>query len=134
MKIVILGAGQVGGSVAHILASEANDVTVVDASAERLQALQDRLAAYGGMEPFGRDRMVSARFLTEELAQLGNMAATLPPRASTAVCFMASLAKTAISVVPPPRSTRATPISRSSSVSTALAEASDSRAISETSS
>jgi putative ABC transport system permease protein len=43
------------------------------------QALQNRLAAYGGMEPFGRDRMVSARFLTEELAQLGNMAATLPP-------------------------------------------------------
>lgn len=43
------------------------------------QAVQDRLAAYGGMEPFGRDRMVSARFLTEELAQLGNMAATLPP-------------------------------------------------------
>jgi putative ABC transport system permease protein len=43
------------------------------------QALQNRLTAYGGMEPFGRDRMVSARFLTEELAQLGNMAATLPP-------------------------------------------------------
>ncbi|MCB1821955.1 MAG: Trk system potassium transporter TrkA [Candidatus Competibacteraceae bacterium] len=43
MKIVILGAGQVGGSVAHILASEANDVTVVDANAERLQILQDRL-------------------------------------------------------------------------------------------
>ena len=43
MKIVILGAGQVGGSVASILAGEANDVTVIDASAERLQALQDRL-------------------------------------------------------------------------------------------
>ncbi|MCP5157975.1 MAG: Trk system potassium transporter TrkA [Gammaproteobacteria bacterium] len=43
MKIVILGAGQVGGSVAHILASEANDVTVVDANTERLQVLQDRL-------------------------------------------------------------------------------------------
>jgi trk system potassium uptake protein TrkA len=43
VKIVILGAGQVGGSVAHILASETNDVTVVDANAERLQALQDRL-------------------------------------------------------------------------------------------
>jgi len=43
MKIVILGAGQVGGSVAHILAGEANDVTVIDVSAERLQALQDRL-------------------------------------------------------------------------------------------
>ncbi len=57
MKIVILGAGQVGGSVAHILASEANDVTVVDANGERLQALQDRLdirtvcghAAYPGV-------------------------------------------------------------------------------------
>ena len=34
MKIVILGAGQVGGSVAHILASEANDVTVVDAQGQ----------------------------------------------------------------------------------------------------
>lgn len=43
------------------------------------QALQTRLAAYGGMEPFGRERMVSARFLSEELAQLGNMATTLPP-------------------------------------------------------
>lgn len=43
MKIVILGAGQVGGSVAHILAGEANDVTVVDGSFERLQVLQDRL-------------------------------------------------------------------------------------------
>ncbi|MBE2295714.1 MAG: Trk system potassium transporter TrkA [Phycisphaerales bacterium] len=43
MKIVILGAGQVGGSVSHILASEANDVTVVDGNADRLQTLQDRL-------------------------------------------------------------------------------------------
>lgn len=43
------------------------------------QALQDLLAAYGGMAPYGHERMVSARFLSEELAQLGNMAATLPP-------------------------------------------------------
>ncbi|PIE82947.1 MAG: Trk system potassium transporter TrkA [Candidatus Contendobacter odensis] len=43
MKIVLLGAGQVGGSVAHILASEANDITVVDTDAERLHALQDHL-------------------------------------------------------------------------------------------
>lgn len=43
MKIVILGAGQVGGSVSHILASEANDVTVVDGNVDRLQILQDRL-------------------------------------------------------------------------------------------
>lgn len=43
MKIVILGAGQVGSSVAENLASEANDITIVDTNAERLAALQDRL-------------------------------------------------------------------------------------------
>ena len=42
MKIVILGAGQVGSSVAESLVSEANDITVVDLSAERLKRLQDR--------------------------------------------------------------------------------------------
>ncbi len=42
MKIIILGAGQVGASVAGNLASEANDITVVDQDAELLQALQDR--------------------------------------------------------------------------------------------
>ncbi|MEW8624041.1 MAG: NAD-binding protein, partial [Candidatus Thiodiazotropha endolucinida] len=30
MKIIILGAGQVGRSVANALVSEANDITVVD--------------------------------------------------------------------------------------------------------
>lgn len=43
MKIIILGAGQVGGSVAENLASEANDITVVDNDASRLRYLQDRL-------------------------------------------------------------------------------------------
>ena len=43
MRIVILGAGQVGSSVAENLVSEANDITVVDTNAERLKALQDRL-------------------------------------------------------------------------------------------
>ena len=42
MKIVILGAGQVGSSVAESLVSEANDITVVDLSSERLKRLQDR--------------------------------------------------------------------------------------------
>ena len=42
MKIVILGAGQVGSSVAENLVSEANDITVVDTNAERLRKLQDR--------------------------------------------------------------------------------------------
>ena len=43
MKILILGAGQVGRSVAHALAGENNDITIVDTRAEILQDLQDRL-------------------------------------------------------------------------------------------
>ena len=37
MKIVILGAGQVGASVAESLVSEQNDITVVDIDAARLR-------------------------------------------------------------------------------------------------
>jgi len=43
MKIIILGAGQVGASVAEHLASEANDITVVDIDNTRLRELRDRL-------------------------------------------------------------------------------------------
>lgn len=43
MKIIILGAGQVGRSVAENLASEANDITVVDFVESRLRNLQDHL-------------------------------------------------------------------------------------------
>ena len=43
MKIIILGAGQVGTSVANNLVSEANDITVVDHNPELLRELQDRL-------------------------------------------------------------------------------------------
>jgi len=43
MKIIILGAGQVGSSVAQNLASEANDITVVDNRPEVLRDLQDRI-------------------------------------------------------------------------------------------
>jgi len=43
VKIIILGAGQVGGSVAESLVSEQNDITVVDIDQARLRALQDRL-------------------------------------------------------------------------------------------
>lgn len=42
MKIIILGAGQVGSSVAANLVSEANDITVVDTNQDLLQNLQDR--------------------------------------------------------------------------------------------
>ena len=43
MKIIILGAGQVGGTLAEHLASEANDITVVDTDGDRLRELGDRL-------------------------------------------------------------------------------------------
>jgi trk system potassium uptake protein TrkA len=43
LKILILGAGQVGSTVAESLVSEANDITVVDVDATRLRNLQDRL-------------------------------------------------------------------------------------------
>lgn len=43
MKIIILGAGQVGGNLAAELASEANDITVVDTDGIRLRELGDRL-------------------------------------------------------------------------------------------
>ncbi|MFK8029246.1 MAG: Trk system potassium transporter TrkA [Gammaproteobacteria bacterium] len=44
MKIIILGAGQVGSTVAYYLArEESNEVTIVDLDAEVLRDLQDRL-------------------------------------------------------------------------------------------
>ena len=43
MKIIILGAGQVGASVASNLVSEANDITVIDNDPRALQALSERL-------------------------------------------------------------------------------------------
>ncbi len=42
MKIIILGAGQVGGTLAQSLASEHFDVTLVDENVEVLHALQDK--------------------------------------------------------------------------------------------
>lgn len=43
MKIIILGAGQVGSTLADNLARENNDVTVVDTNSQLLAELQDRL-------------------------------------------------------------------------------------------
>ncbi len=55
MNIIILGAGRVGESVAENLASEKNDITVIDTDPRRLAALQDRLDLRGvvgnGIEP-----------------------------------------------------------------------------------
>jgi len=43
MNIIILGAGQVGSSVAENLSSEANDITLVDMNVTLLDELSDRL-------------------------------------------------------------------------------------------
>jgi len=43
LKILILGAGQVGSNVAESLVSEANDITVIDSDGVKLALLQERL-------------------------------------------------------------------------------------------
>jgi trk system potassium uptake protein TrkA len=55
VNIVILGAGRVGESVAESLASERNEITIVDTDPERLKELQERLDLRGvvgnGIQP-----------------------------------------------------------------------------------
>ena len=55
MRIIILGAGRVGESVAESLVSEQNDITVVDRDPERLRELEERLDLRGvagnGIQP-----------------------------------------------------------------------------------
>jgi trk system potassium uptake protein TrkA len=55
MKIIILGAGRVGQSVAESLVSERNDITVIDTDPARLRVLQERLDLRGvvgnGIQP-----------------------------------------------------------------------------------
>lgn len=47
MRIIILGAGRVGESVAENLVSERNDITVIDPDPQRLRALEERLDLRG---------------------------------------------------------------------------------------
>ncbi len=47
MKIIILGAGQVGGTLAENLVGEQNEITVVDIDPERLRELQDKYDLQG---------------------------------------------------------------------------------------
>ncbi|MDY4163043.1 MAG: Trk system potassium transporter TrkA [Sutterella sp.] len=47
MKILIVGAGRIGTSVAESLVSEANDITVVDLDAEHINSLQQRFDLRG---------------------------------------------------------------------------------------
>ncbi|MFT6269285.1 MAG: trk system potassium uptake protein TrkA [Alphaproteobacteria bacterium] len=43
MKIIIIGAGQVGGTLAENLAGEKNEITIIDSDQHTLSDLQDRL-------------------------------------------------------------------------------------------
>jgi trk system potassium uptake protein len=43
MKIIILGAGQVGTTLASHLATEHNDITIIDVDGDRLRSLQERM-------------------------------------------------------------------------------------------
>ncbi|GBL06242.1 Trk system potassium transporter TrkA [Glaciecola sp. KUL10] len=43
MKIIIIGAGQVGGTLAENLVGEKNEITIIDSDMETLRNLQDRL-------------------------------------------------------------------------------------------
>ncbi len=47
MKILIVGAGKIGSSVAESLVSEANDITVVDTNSEHISYLQSRFDLRG---------------------------------------------------------------------------------------
>jgi trk system potassium uptake protein TrkA len=55
MKVIIVGAGRVGESVAESLVSERNDITVIDTDPAKLAGLQERLDLRGvvgnGIEP-----------------------------------------------------------------------------------
>jgi trk system potassium uptake protein TrkA len=43
MKIIIIGAGQVGGTLAENLVGERNDITIIDTNAETLHELQEKM-------------------------------------------------------------------------------------------
>ena len=47
MKILIVGAGRIGSSIAESLVSEANDITIVDTNPEHIAYLQSRFDLRG---------------------------------------------------------------------------------------
>jgi trk system potassium uptake protein len=47
MKVIICGAGQVGSNIAHYLASEGNDVAIIDQNSQLIQKLSDTVDVQG---------------------------------------------------------------------------------------
>lgn len=60
--------------------------------AEVITAIDAILAPYGGSGAYGRDRMISDRFLTEELRQLATMAVFLPALFLLTAAFLVNIA------------------------------------------
>ena len=87
MQILIIGAGRIGRSVAEALVDEANDITVVDTDASRIEELQERLDLRG---------IVGSATSPEVLRQAGAedadmiVAVTATDETNMAVCLLAS--------------------------------------------
>ena len=75
MKIIILGAGQVGGTLAENLVGENNDITIVDTNGDRLRVLQDKfdlrvVASAGCKTPLqNTPRSTRCRFAAPRMAR-----------------------------------------------------------------
>ena len=77
MKIIILGAGQVGATLAENLVGEQNEITVVDIDGNRIRELQDKYDLQGVMghsahpDVLRRAGAVVVALPDERLAQVG---------------------------------------------------------------
>ena len=73
MKILILGAGQVGGTLAENLASENFDITLVDTNGDRPRELRDRLdiQTIEGMASGEELHPLQKKFVDEAALQCG---------------------------------------------------------------
>ena len=60
MNIIILGANQIGCTLAETLTSEANDITVVDSDANKLRELKDRIDIGNSCRPRFSSRSTKA--------------------------------------------------------------------------
>ena len=77
MKIIILGANQVGSTLAETLANEANDITVVDTDMNRLRELKDHIDI-GTVTVEQLDKIATANDLTLLAAGKGDVSAVIP--------------------------------------------------------
>lgn len=87
MKILIIGAGRIGSSVAESLVSEANDITVVDQHSENISYLQSRFDLRGMVGD-----ALSPKLLEEASASDTDIliAVTSSDETNLAVCLLAS--------------------------------------------